>query len=231
MRVYADFKEAQNEIKRDLNELGMDVQTETMQDKQIADDPDYATKELANYLYMVLDPDFTKIDGLHVDWVEQEWLDRLQGTLNPGHAWKLRKDVWEEFLESTRKAEKMPRRFAYTYSERMGGYHITKIIEELKRHPHSRQLYLPVWKWTDEERRGERRVPCSLGYHFMYRAERLHITYSMRSCDFITHYPNDVCLASMLLHHVAEKAGMPVGSLTHFVNSLHVYARDVKGTF
>lgn len=229
MRIYKSFPEAKNEIARDLNELGLDVHTDTYQDKFIGDKPEFATKELPNYLYMVLDPDFTQVEGIHSEWVEQEWQDRLIGSLNPGNAWKTRPEVWEQFLE---KDERGHNRFSYTYSERMGGKHIQHIIEELKRHSQSRQLYLSVWKQnTDEERLGNRRVPCSLGYHFLYRQEKLHITYSMRSCDFVTHYPNDICLAAILLHHVAEKAKLEVGTFTHFVGSLHVFAKDVEGVF
>jgi thymidylate synthase len=53
----------------------------------------------------------------------------------------------------------------------------------------------------------------------------------MRSCDFHTHYANDVALASILLHYVAKKVDVPVGTFTHFVGSLHVYAKDVADVF
>lgn len=234
MRLFKDFPEAQNEIKRDLAELGVDVHPETMQDKFIANDPDFLTKELSNYVYSVLRPDYKEIEGVHEEWVQQEWQDRLVGKLNPGKAWRTRKDVWEQFLErdrGMRKGTNPPSRFSYTYSERMGGKHLQLIIEELKLHPHSRQLWLPVWSSVDESRRGDRRVPCSLGYWFVQREGALNITYVMRSCDFFTHYPNDVALATMMLHYVAQKTGYKVGSFTHFVGSFHVYYKDVKNVF
>jgi thymidylate synthase len=232
MRHYANFPEAQNEIRRDLAELGIDVQPETMQDKYVEDNPDFLTKELQNYIYTVIDPDYTKIEGVHEAWVEAEWEDRLIGDLNPGVAWKTRKDVWSQFIEKGFGGRpKAPGKFSYTYSERMGGTHIDRIINELLLHPHSRQLWLPVWSPIDETRRGERRVPCSLGYWFVNRHDALHLTYAMRSCDFYTHYANDVALASMLLHYVAKKTDLDVGHFTHFVGSLHVYAKDVADVF
>jgi thymidylate synthase len=232
--MFADFPEAQNEIKRDIAELGMDVHTETMQDKDIADDPDFATKELTNYMYTVLKPDYTEIEGTHDEWVQTEWEDRLRGELNPGRAWRRRKDVWEQFLEPDRgsSSRKLPRLFSYTYSQRMGGQHIEHLVEELIRHPNSRQLYLPVWKADpDERRRGERRVPCSLGYWFVKRGGAIHETYMMRSCDFFTHYPNDAALATILLHYLAKRSKSKVGTFTHFVGSFHVYAKNVKDVF
>lgn len=235
MRIFKDFPEAQNEIKRDLAELGVDVHPETMQDKDIADDPDYLTKELTNYIYTVTRPDYTEIEGVHEEWVQQEWSDRITGKLNPGKAWRLREDVWRPMLErdrGMRRGTNPPSRFAYTYSERMGGRHIEYIIDELEIHPHSRQLWLPVWKTDiDEKRRGERRVPCSLGYLFLQREGALNITYSMRSCDLFTHYANDIALAAMLLHYVAKRTGYKVGTFTHFIGSFHVYYKDVKDVF
>jgi thymidylate synthase len=233
-RMFSDFPEAMNEITRDLAELGRDVHTETMQDKDIKDDPAFATKELTNYMYTVLRPNYSEIEGVHEEWVKTEWEDRLRGELNPGRAWRTRPEVWEQFLEIDKGAgdSKLPRVFAYTYSQRMGGTHIERVVEELIRHPNSRQLYLPVWKADpDERRRGERRVPCSLGYWFVKRDAALHETYMMRSCDFFTHYPNDVALATILLHYIAMRAGLKVGTFTHFVGSFHVYARDVKHVF
>ena len=230
MRIYKDFPEAQNEIRRDLGELGITVHPETMQDLYVADNDAFETKELWNYDYSVLDPDFDKIEGVHKEWVQTEWEDRVAGGLNPGRAWRTREEVWRQFLEGD--TDRHPK-FAYTYSDRMGGHHIERIIEELKEHPNSRQLWLPVWdRNTDERRRGgKRRVPCSLGYQLMYRENRLHITYVMRSCDFATHYANDVALASALLHYVAKRCDLEVGTFTHFIGSLHVYKKDLGYVF
>lgn len=227
-RIFRDFPEAQNEIARDLAELGVKVYTETMQDKDIQGDEEFATMELSNYVYTVIKPEYAEVEGIHVDWVKQEWEDRLIGDLNPGRAWKKRPEVWTQFLESDPRHDG---NFSYTYSQRMGGKHIDKVIHELEAHPHSRQLWLPVWNNNDENRRGERRVPCSLGYWFVNRDDKLHITYVMRSCDFHTHYPNDVALATILLHHVARQTGLEVGTFTHMVGSLHVYKRDVADVF
>ena len=226
MRFYTTFKEAQNEIARDLAELGVSVHTETMQDKDIKDDPDYETKELQNYAYTVTRPDYTDLEGVHEDWVKQEWADRLAGDLNPGRAWRKRPEVWKQFLEP--KLNK----FSYSYSERMGGRHILKAIDELLVHPNSRQIYIPVWEGRyDEDRRGIRRVPCSLGYHLMIRQGQLHLTYMMRSCDFFTHWANDAALANILQHYVAQQLQVQVGPFTHFIISFHVYKKDVADVF
>lgn len=232
-RNYSTFPEAQNEIARDLAELGVKVQPETMQDKVVADNEDFLTMELANYEYTVLRPDYTEIEGVHEEWVKTEWEDRLAGELNPGRAWKTRKEVWDQFLEGDKgdNGGKLPRKFSYSYSERMGGRHIQAVVDELKEHPHSRQLWLPVWWPQDETRRGERRVPCSLGYWLVMRQDKLNMTYMMRSCDFFTHYANDVALANILQHYVAGQTDYEIGTFTHFIGSFHVYRKDVADVF
>jgi thymidylate synthase len=229
-RLFHDFPEAQNEIKRDLAELGVSVQPETMQDIYVRDNPDFRTHELSNYMYTVLKPDYAEIEGVHEAWLQQEWIDRVAGGLNPGNAWKERPEIWEPFLEGT-DLSRSGSRFSYSYSERMGGTHIDRIIDELKVHPHSRQLYLPVWNHNDETKRGKRRVPCSLGYWFVYREGKLNITYMMRSCDFFTHYPNDVAITTVLMNYVANATEIEPGTFTHFIGSLHVYEKDVKDVF
>jgi Thymidylate synthase len=230
-RFYRNFSEAANEIKRDLAELSIEVPP-LYQSKPVSDDPDYVSKELHNYVYTVLDPDYELIPDVHEEFVKAEWPERLRGELNPGTAWRTRPEVWQSLREKVQVVGGIDRgKFSYTYSERMGGSHIQKLIDDFKQSPYSRQLYLPVWATVDEKRRGERRVPCSLGYWFVYRDKRIHMTYMMRSCDFITHWPNDVALASILLHYVAHQTETKVGSFCHFVGSLHVYAKDVEGVF
>jgi thymidylate synthase len=231
MRFYKNFSDAQNEIKRDLAELGVNVHTETMQAIYIADRPEFETKELVNYIYTVTDPDFSMIDGVHEEWLKQEWEDRISGGLNPGFAWKKRREIWEPLMYEKDKVVDTGK-FDYTYSQRMGGTHILSVIDELKEHPHSRQLFIPVWdRQLDESRRGKRRVPCSLGYWLVQRGGELHMTYMMRSCDFVTHFGNDVALASILLHYIAKQTNFAVGHFTHFVGSLHAYRKDLADVF
>lgn len=228
MRVYTDFTLALNEIKRDLAELSIEVQPQTMQDKFVGDDPSYLTKELQNYDYRVLEPRLQDLETsgmVHLAWCREEWEERRLGGLNPGIAWLERPEVWKEFLHDGR--------FAYTYSMRMGGHHLSSLIEELKTHPESRQLFLPVWDRREDREKlgGYGRVPCSLGYWFILRQGRLDMTYLQRSCDYATHLANDLYLATKLLFHVSEKAGVTPGNLVHWVGSMHIYSKDVHDVF
>lgn len=226
MRIFKTCGDALNEIKRDLAEMGINVHPQTMQDKVVADDENYATKELQNYIYMVTNP-LGSLNDLRPTqpWADAEFDERVGVTMvNPGSAYKLREDVWNEFLHDGQ--------FSYTYSERM--YHqIDAIINELKVHPDSRQLYMSIWDPVVDISKigGKKRVPCSLGYQFQLRGGQLNMTYFMRSCDMATHMQNDIYLAIRLLEYIAAEANVKVGTFTHYIASLHVYQKDVEGVF
>lgn len=230
MRIYSNFKEAFSEIPRDLKEMGIKINTQTWQDKSRKEG--YSTHELQNYIYTVTRPDVFRINP-NQPWADHEFQERInqECPVNPGEAWKFRRDIWEDLLEPSG-------RFSYTYSERLFPQ-LKHIIHEIVEHPNSRQLYLGIWNpGIDFRRFGIRRVPCSLGYYFQYRNRKLNITYLQRSCDFTTHFENDVYLAAMLqvwvCHQVNEinpGFGCFPGTFTHWIGSLHVFEEDVKYVF
>lgn len=55
--------------------------------------------------------------------------------------------------------------------------------------------------------------------------------YTMRSCDWATHFQNDVYLAMKLQHHVAHSADIEPGHFCQDLGSLHVYQKDVADVF
>lgn len=240
MRIYINAEEMIEETKRDLAEMGIVVRPATMQDKYIKGNPDYETRELQNYSYCLLDAKSQDIPGVIQPWADAEFLERVtdpflrapDGKLsephfpNPGKAWELRKEVWTEYLHEGK--------MAYTYNELIwNNDQVTKVINRLKEDPDSRQLWISLWN-PDKDPDflgGVSRVPCSLGYGLQVRDGKLNLHYVMRSCDFATHFRNDVYLAIKFLEWVAEKTGYPVGSFTHTIFSLHVYNKDVEGVF
>ena len=240
MRIYINAEEMIEETKRDLAEMGIVVRPATMQDKYVKGNPDYETRELQNYSYCLLEAKSQDIPGVIQPWADAEFLERITDPflrapdgelsephfLNPGKAWELRKEVWTEYLHEGK--------MAYTYNELIwNNDEVTNIINRLKEDPDSRQLWISLWN-PDKDPDflgGVSRVPCSLGYGLQVRDGKLNLHYVMRSCDFATHFRNDVYLAIKFLEWVAEKTGYPVGSFTHTIFSLHVYNKDVEGVF
>lgn len=228
MRIYKDFTEAIPEIKRDVVEMGIKCHSRSYQDKDIADNPDFETLELQNYIYTVVKPQEEDLSPI-IPWAEIEWLERLRGIAgdpkNPGYAWTLREKVWKEFLDKGR--------FAYTYSERFSLHsQVQKIIQRIKEDPDSRQLFISVWSVDDIEKLGGiSRVPCTLGYQIQIRKGTLNITYLQRSCDLATHFVNDAYLAYRLQSYLASVTECPVGTFTHWIGSLHLFKKDSEGVF
>jgi hypothetical protein len=207
MRIFLNFEEARNEIQRDLAEMGTSGETvklKTMQNKNIEGIEGFETYELLNYQYTVLQPHVGDLDRANKKWCLAEWAERLAGIEgNPVNP-------GEAYLIREKVWKEFLNvnfKFDYTYSERLG--------------------FLP----NDLAVAGKKRVPCTLGYHFIYRGGKLHCTYFMRSCDFITHYQNDLYLCKKLLDYVAGNVGVNPGQITHTVNSLHCYKKDVQGVF
>lgn len=237
MRVFRNFDEAKNEMARDLNELGVTVRA-GYQSLEVGDNPNFETKELQNYDYRVLRPSRADLEPKTADWCHTEWADRVNGILgdpvNPGRSWKLRPEVWEPLLEPDyygmfKEGQQL---FSYTYSERLCAAHVDLVLLSLMENPGTRQAYISIWNpILDPLRLGKRRVPCSLGYQLIRRGNLLHMTYHMRSSDFVTHFDNDCWLALRLLEYMAEQLQMEPGSFTHNITSLHVYAADVEGVF
>jgi len=232
-RIFTDAVEMVNEVERDLFEMGTTYQSITVQDQDVADNPDFQTMELCGYSYMLTNFDsdnlwqmVTKSGKVNVDWLITELCERMNGLygkepLNPGIAWKNNSDFWGKFIRNGV--------FSYSYAERMQEQ-LPYIIRELKEKPNTRQAVLTMYdKHNDMLHWGGRdRVPCSLTYQFMLREDKLVLIYNQRSCDFVKFFPSDVWLTVGMLLHVANAIEKEPGQFIHFLGSLHAFAGDLK---
>lgn len=250
MRIYDNCYELMSETGRNLWEMGNIVKPKHYQNKDINGNEDFVTKELICEQYCLMSmPDpkwlFVFMEEGAKDWAEAEFQERISGKeLNPGEAWKIRGNVWEEFL--------VDGRFDYTYPERMNQRVIynkepkTKleaIIQLLKDDPDTRKAILDIYGEyhstfpqdiiaVDSNRLdGHARIPCSMYYDFLIRdnakgEKQLNICYEQRSSDFVTFFGTDVWFAWKLKEYVAKKVGVKPGYLYHNIQSLHCYKKD-----
>ena len=230
MRIYKNCREAASETKRELKEMGVEVQIESMQDKVVKGDPDYFTNELIGYSYMILDTgdkiELPKAFGKEgeLDWAEADFAERISCTgANPGEAYKLR-GVWEEFLHDGQ--------FAYSYPERIGTQ-VLDVINCLEKTPTSRNAIIALWDPTIDIKRigGKARVPCSMYFQVLIRNGKVNMIYNMRSNDLMTHWCWDIYLAIKLQEYISEQLDMPIGWFVQQIGSLHAYHKDLKGIF
>ena len=209
--------------------------------------------------------------GAHLPWAEDHFLERVGGEpLNPSPS----EEWWPfaQKVNVDHKSEP-DGKFSHTYPERLwpkeaGIFrHIEAIegddpieypnmgirfaygdlgdvVDQLSRGPLTRQAFLPLWFPEDTGAVHRKRVPCTLGYHFLIRNGVLQITYYMRSCDLIRHFQDDVYMAGRLAQWMVEQLlsrmvvvgynfnnpqpdPLVVGSLIMHIVSLHCFDGDM----
>lgn len=194
--------------------------------------------------------------GPNLPWAEDHFLERVGGEpLNPPPS-----EQWWPFARRGNAEHKQDRIFSHTYPERiwpkyagtrsyvsrvtadpMQGIRyqygdLDDVVKMLVDDPFTRQAYLPLWFPEDTGAIEGQRVPCTLGYHFMFRPDgdkmRGLITYYMRSCDVLRHLKDDAYMAARLLQWVVGKLrenGIDAtpGVLLMHVSSLHIFKGDL----
>ena len=241
MRIYSNSFELMSELGRELNSYGQTVKPKTYQNQVIEGKEEFETKELICQQYCLTslgDPIWLFVFSHSKEWADAEFKERIGWyDLNPGKAWELRKDLWEQFLVNGR--------FDYTYPERIWNQLSLKehipfnsdtalqaVMELLKRDNDTRKAVLPIFHGSDlQYLDGSRRIPCSMYYDFLIRQNGkgekvLHICYHQRSSDFAQHFGNDIYLAWRLMEYVAQEVGVKPGYLYHTIDSLHIYKKD-----
>jgi hypothetical protein len=168
----------------------------------------------------------------NLPWADDHFAERVsRNPTNPGEAY-LHWPWWrgQELEAKTAAATGSLKdfRFSHTYQERFwpkeaGKYTLDKgamrtahgiryeygdlddVVTLLVREPHTRQAYLPIFFPEDTGAVHGGRIPCTLGYHFLLRNNQLHTWYTIRSCDWVRHFRDDLYLAARLLLWVLDE--------------------------
>ena len=178
MRFYKTTLEAVDNTCRDLLVRGITIECNSYQDKKLTGE-DRFVKELTNVDFCITKPTWKRREALEYcfgkeaakieRYCKQEIKDRISGQpLNPGNSYKIRKDMWNQFLHN--------KKFSYTYAERMARQ-LPLVIETLKKDNGTRQAVLSIWNpdldMVDNKLGGGQRIPCSLLYQFTIRYGQL----------------------------------------------------------
>lgn len=232
MRLYQDCLEMIKEVQRDLKEMGIFYQSETVQDKFVGKDKNFETLELVGYAYTLTSyknlEEMLNFSGkINREWIDREIEDRLNLSLvnkNPGHAWKCNADLWEKFIRDGK--------FSYSYSERWQEQ-IPYVINELRLRKNSRQAMITMYDRHQDMLNwgGKDRVPCSVSYQFLIRENKLVCIYNQRSCDFQNFFAADVYFTIKLQEFIARQVKIESGDFIHFLGSLHAFRKDLKEVF
>lgn len=243
-----------------LLEDGRRVEVPTWQAMDVRDKPQGATIEQTDCTvkYFIAKSVVNLQEDVkpNLPWAENQFLERVDGKpLNPGETFK----GWPWYRGNVEQ-HKEQGKFSHTYMERYWPKHagsilggqighnvgirydygdLNDVVNLLAREPTTRQAYLPVFFPEDTGAVHGERVPCSLGYLFLMRENKLNITYYIRSCDFYRHFRDDVYMTARLCQWVLEQcqahmnvrtelwANVTPGRLTMHIGSLHVFEGDL----
>lgn len=261
---------------KELCAYGKKVEVPTWQALDVRNKPQGTTVELTDQTFCLQIPNsrehLADVCKPNLPWAENQFQERVGGVpLNPGDTFK----EWPWYRGNVEQ-HKEQGKFSHTYMERYwpkrgehlmaNGHSSAKIgdalgdlddvVNLLTREPTTRQAYLPVFFPFDTGAVHGERIPCSLGYLFLMRENKLNITYYIRSCDFYRHFRDDVYMTARLCQWVVEQlvprapitdipltkseatfngveepnlswAGVTSGRLIMHIGSLHVFEGDL----
>lgn len=168
------------------------------------------------------------------EWVNAHAKERVCGEpLNPPPSYKL----WKGAGQAAQFREEQEQ-FSHSYPERIwtpkvkgiryDHGNLEDVIDLLHYEPETRQAFLPIFFPEDTGRHHGNRIPCTIGYHFMIRDNKIHTWYYARSIDATLHFRNDIYFANYLTNYIRKrfnfrKNGRTVeaGNLTINIANLH----------
>jgi len=213
--------------------------------------PEMATFEVLNHSIKVLSTDFPRevlVPDIEpsIPWADDHFEERVsRKPLNPPPS----EEWWPYAPKGNARFKNEAGIFSHTYPERywprLAGENLNRgirfpygdlddLVALLLADPQTRQAYLPVWFPEDLGAPINERKPCSLGYQFIMRENKLHVVYGIRSCDFYRHLRNDIYLTVRLQHWVLDELRkkdvnwnlVKPGSFTMHITSLHLFRND-----
>lgn len=252
------FPLIRDEILLQLECFGEEVRSTHWQGQDISGKQEMTPIELQNVIFEMNMPE-TEGQAQHqikpnLPWAEEHFLERVGGVpLNPPPSAKTWPFAQAGHVDHTDDYGQ----FSHTYPERFWPKHaghdmssycdgsrdddpgnfgvrydlgdLNDVVDLLRTDLSTRQAYLPIWFPEDTGAVSDQRVPCSLGYHFMVRSGRLHVTYMIRAVDFWRHFADDVYMAVRLGQWVRDKLDrepLVMGNLTMHTMSMHCFAGD-----
>ena len=231
-----DLKQGLHNLRKDLLDNGYEIETERWQGG--TDHPGFLEILHADMQAQMYDSQSTASEELNASqpWADIHFQERVGGEpLNPPPSHSMWLKDTDKYL--------MDEAFSHSYPERMWQdteqmgvrFNIADLntaVKLLKKEPTTRQCYIPIWFPEDGTAAlaGER-VPCTFGWHYMLRDNKLHCAYHMRSCDVMRHLHNDLFFANALCLWLIEQSGLDAKpGIMHFsASSLHCFQVDKYG--
>lgn len=105
--------------------------------------------------------------------------------------------------------------------ENQGVDQFKRLVNDLKKNPHSRQMLVLAWNPMDRDRV----IPpfCHYGFQVTVLNNKLNVMWSQRSIDTALGLPFNIASYGLLLHLLAKETGFQEGKLVGFLGDTHIY--------
>ncbi|NLC73198.1 MAG: thymidylate synthase [Ruminococcaceae bacterium] len=136
------------------------------------------------------------------------------------HVW----DQWADEDGSIGKAYGYQLGIKHRYAEGMFDQ-VDRVIYDLKNNPSSRRILTSIYNFADLNEMAL--YPCAYSMTFNVSGDTLNAILNQRSQDMLAANNWNVCQYSVLVHMMAQVAGLKVGELVHVIADAHIYDRHV----
>ncbi len=103
---------------------------------------------------------------------------------------------------------------------------ISQVLQEIKRNPDSRRLFVSAWNVAELERMAL--PPCHAFFQFYVADNRLSCQLYQRSADIFLGLPFNIVSYSLLTMMVAQVTGLRPGEFIHTLGDAHVYVNHFE---
>jgi thymidylate synthase len=103
---------------------------------------------------------------------------------------------------------------------------ISQVLQEIKRDPDSRRLFVSAWNVAELERMAL--PPCHAFFQFYVADNRLSCQLYQRSADIFLGLPFNIASYSLLTMMVAQVTGLRPGEFVHTLGDAHVYVNHFE---
>jgi len=98
---------------------------------------------------------------------------------------------------------------------------LANAINEIKNNPTNRRIIVTAWNPAELDMMAL--PPCHLMFHFYVSHGKLSLLMYQRSCDVFLGVPFNIASYALLLHMVAQVAGLTAGEFIHTLGDTHIY--------
>jgi thymidylate synthase len=180
-----------------------------------------ATRELLGFTLRVEDPTNNVLTGVRKGYNAAigaaEAAQLIGGVSNPALMVRISKN-FGRFLDAGS--------FHGAYGPRIKTQ-LPEVVRKLGNDEETRQAIIDIWRPQDDLWGSTVDLPCTLGFQFFIRDNRLIMHTRMRSNDVNWGVPYDIFQFTQLQLTVANALSFQPGEYIHSVGSMHVYEKDI----